>query len=903
MQQVSEQFQAMCAKSCRETPSFYLPLWCHLLDTASMAELLFAHWIPASVTHADSCLSEQDFVRTTEFLCLVHDIGKATPVFQSRISDHVDGQKERLDSVGVELPAGFRTPQATPHTIAGEIILNDLHCPCGLSSVVGAHHGRPQGYEKLTTLEGTPWKENFYEEQPSLWRGLWKEWFAFALHRYGFEQASDLPVVQQSTLILMTGIVIVSDWIASNQELFPLISTWKAEKLLDPEARAEQAWKELHFPERLKSGSIVMGDSDFRRKFGFLPNELQREVLHICNTEQPDLLIIEAQMGVGKTEAALSAAETMGNFHQDSGLYFGLPSQATADGLYPRVRSFTEDLSQHGSHTMDLMHGNAALNREYTSLFQTGASSVAEDMPDAGVYINAWFDQAKTGLLADFVVGTVDQMLMASVRTSHVMLRILGLCGKAVVVDECHAYDAYMNYYLDHVLTWLGHYRVPVILLSATLPSIRRRELLTAYEKGVCLEQKTEKPHFPEETKIGYPLLTWSRGTQVLQKRMEIPESVTAVTMEKLAEEQLVPRLKEALDEGGCAGIIVNTVRKAQEISQLVQNEFPNFDVILTHSAFTREDRARIEQNLLKRIGKKSGVRDRNHLIVIGTQVLEQSLDIDFDFLITQICPMDLLLQRIGREHRHQRVRPQKLKEARCAVLDADDGTRAVYGDWLLMQTREELDHLKDQQIRIPTMIPGLVESVYREPEEETLPEEAREYWHIYRSQIEEKKARAQAFCMPVPRRLNPGRPERSTLDGLLESLPDTDSQQAQAVVRDVAPSLEVIVLKSAQDDMVCTVSGEPAYFSRLNPLQDEELESVLLQTVKLPSVFTRRWGQTMTELNDRAFDAWREGNSAFRYRHFLLLDADGRGRLLSYDIMYSSKNGFCYRREETEHE
>ena len=282
---------------------------------------------------------------------------------------------------------------------------------------------------------------------------------------------------------------------------------------------------------------------------------------------------------------------------------------------------------------------------------------------------------------------------------------------------------------------------------------------------------------------------------------------------------------------------------------------------------------------------------------------LEQSLDIDFDFLITQICPMDLLLQRIGREHRHQRVRPQKLKEARCAVLDADDGTRAVYGDWLLMQTREELDHLKDQQIRIPTMIPGLVESVYREPEEETLPEEAREYWHIYRSQIEEKKARAQAFCMPVPRRLNPGRPERSTLDGLLESLPDTDSQQAQAVVRDVAPSLEVIVLKSAQDDMVCTVSGEPAYFSRLNPLQDEELESVLLQTVKLPSVFTRRWGQTMTELNDRAFDAWREGNSAFRYRHFLLLDADGRGRLLSYDIMYSSKNGFCYRREETEHE
>lgn len=892
----------MCAKSCRETPSLYLPLWCHLLDTASMAELLFEHWIPSSVMHADSHLSEQDFARTTEFLCLVHDIGKAAPVFQSRILSHVAGHKERLADAGVEVPAKFLAPQATPHTIAGEIILNDLHCPCGLSSVVGAHHGRPQGYEKLTTLEGTPWKENFYAKQPSLWRALWEEWFSFALHRYGFEHALDLPVVQQSTLILMTAIVIVADWIASNQELFPLVASKEAEAQLNPEMRAAQAWNRLHFPERMKSDAIAMDDADFRRQFGFLPNKLQREVLHICNAEQPDLLIIEAQMGVGKTEAALSAAEMMGNFHQNSGLYFGLPSQATADGLYPRVRNFAEDLSRHGLHTMDLMHGNAALNREYTSLFRTGASSVAEDMPDAGVYINAWFDQAKTGLLADFVVGTVDQMLMAAIRTSHVMLRILGLCGKAVVVDECHAYDAYMNYYMDHVLTWLGHYRVPVILLSATLPSARRRELLTAYEKGVCLEQKAVKPSFPEESDIGYPLLTWSHGDAVQQKKVEVKQNETTVSIEHLQEDQLVPLLKDELQDGGCAGIVVNTVRKAQEICRLVQNELPTFDVILAHSAFTRADRARIEQNLLSRIGKTSEPRDRDHLIVIGTQVLEQSLDIDFDFLITQICPMDLLLQRIGREHRHQRIRPVRLQKARCAVLDADDGTRAIYGDWLLMQTRQKLDQLPGHQIRIPTMIPELVESVYREPEEGTLSGEAKQYWQTYRGLIEEKKAKAQVFCMPIPRRLNPDRPERSTLDGLLESLPDTNSQQAQAAVRDVEPALEVILLKSVQGDTVCTVSGAPTYFSCSQPPQGDELETVLLQAVKLPSVFAHRWEQTIAELSDEMFMNWKENGSAFRYRHFLLLDAGGRGKLLDYNITYSSNNGFCYRREETEH-
>lgn len=142
-----------------------------------------------------------------------------------------------------------------------------------------------------------------------------------------------------------------------------------------------------------------------------------------------------------------------------------------------------------------------------------------------------------------------------------------------------------------------------------------------------------------------------------------------------LTEEHLPEMLQNALREGGCAGVIVNTVRKAQDLAARLREELPEFEVLVFHAQFLMPDRAEKEQRLMERIGKRSTPAQRDRLIVVGTQVLEQSLDIDFDYMITELCPMDLLLQRIGRLHRHPgRARPQPVQEARCAVLDTGTG-------------------------------------------------------------------------------------------------------------------------------------------------------------------------------------------------------------------------------------
>ena len=150
---------------------------------------------------------------------------------------------------------------------------------------------------------------------------------------------------------------------------------------------------------------------------------------------------------------------------------------------------------------------------------------------------------------------------------------------------------------------------------------------------------------------------------------------------------------RQALQSGVCAGVIVNTVRRAQDIAQQLREKMPEKDVLLLHSRFTLADRAKQETELLHRSGKSSTAKDRDGLIVVGTQVLEQSLDIDFDILVSDLCPMDLLLQRIGRLHRHQRLRPKDLAKASCIVLNADgpleSGAEKIYSKYLLLRTRQ----------------------------------------------------------------------------------------------------------------------------------------------------------------------------------------------------------------------
>ena len=699
----------LAGKTDPENTSLWLPLWMHLWDTAGIMERLVRQWLPESVKRAMGFEREEALLTHARFLGGIHDIGKATVAFQANILRTLPEARQRLETL-TPLDCPEQNRRESPHARAGEAVLLWDDCPGGIASIVGAHHGKPQSCAAVDDqLEG--WESNYYPKgQKKVWEDFWTELLMTVLQDCGFDDTAELDDLNPQEEVLLTGLLIMADWIASNTEYFPLIPVEELGSMEDYPARVDRAWEKLALPFPWEAQPGIADPQEFAVRFGFAPNAVQRAVLEAVDTAaEPGILILEAQMGVGKTEAALAAAEVMASRFGLGGVFFGLPTQATANGIFPRLLGWADTQSEETlPQAIKLAHGMAELNECYLRLQGRGVQ-LEEDAQEAHqVQVHQWFRGNKQALLANFVIGTVDQLLLAALAQKHVMLRHLGLAGKVVIIDECHAYDTYMNCYLDRALEWLGWYKVPVILLSATLPARRRTELVEAYQ------QKKAAPDAPWETSCGYPLLTWTDGAEVKQTAIPSDAPGQTVQLTTLTEPELPALLRRKLAEGGCAGVIVNTVKKAQKIAQLLRESLPDKEVQLFHAQFLMPDRAARENQLMARIGKESTPKERNDLIVVGTQVMEQSLDIDLDVLVTELCPMDLLLQRIGRLHRHYRSRPAPLQQACCAVLDTgedafDAGSEAVYGQWLLWRTRKFLP----RSIRLPEEISPLVQRVY----------------------------------------------------------------------------------------------------------------------------------------------------------------------------------------------
>ena len=376
------------------------------------------------------------------------------------------------------------------------------------------------------------------------------------------------------------------------------------------------------------------------------------------------------------------------------------------------------------------------------------------------------------------------------------MLRHLGFSKKVVIIDEVHAYDAYMGQYLYMVLQWLGAYKVPTIILSATLPIERRKDLMKYYLKGRGIKEK-DIGNFDFLKTESYPLLTFSKGSEVESFSDFQEEKEKKVTLYQLDEENLVDTVKSLGKNGAVIGIIVNTVGRAQRITKDLLGAFPEEEVHLLHSRFIDTDRIKKEEELLKKIGKNAERPKR--FIVVGTQVIEQSLDIDFDLMISDLCPVDLLIQRIGRLHRHKIERPKEHSEARLYLMgisgsfDFEKGSRRVYGDYLLIKTQCSLGN----SISIPKDISPLVQEVYGDKDPALAPELLKKYEESKKKQkeiLDKQKRKAEGFRLDKPK-LECS--EEISLDGLLDNDFPIDSEElCQAKVRDIGSSIEVIAVK-----------------------------------------------------------------------------------------------------------
>ena len=453
------------------------------------------------------------------------------------------------------------------------------------------------------------------------------------------------------------------------------------------------------------------------------------------------------------------------------------------------------------------MMSSAALSARATPV----CVGMDEEDTDGELIAHRWLRGNKRGPLASFVVGTIDQVLFAGLKSRHLMLRHLALAGKVVVIDEVHAYDVYMSQYLQRVLHWLGAYRVPVVLLSATLPAGRRAELLRAYGSGTgqaSAAVSTEDPGYPVVLASGQPPRPVPPSTQALP-----------IQLDHLADDldTLVAYLREHLADGGCAVVVRNTVTRVQDTADRLTAEFGEDAVTVNHSRFLACDRARTDRWLVDRFGPAHTDTARPLHIVVASQVVEQSLDVDFDLMVTDLAPTDLVLQRLGRLHRHQRVRPASLHAARCALVGVDDWhatpvqafphSRRIYNAHTLLRAAALLGPQSRDRITLPDDIAPLVQRAYDDlplgpPEwQPAMADAARAAADDARKRTE----RAGDFL------LGEAPPDKGTLVNWVNAgVGDADDNRVgtakgAAVVRDRAQSLEVLVIQRDVDGGLLT--------------------------------------------------------------------------------------------------
>lgn len=865
------------------SPTHGLSLVQHMLDAGSVAARLWDTWLAPGLQRRFSehlHLSMEDTRALVCWLAATHDMGKATPEFTCQYdrqenNEYFSAYRKRIRQAKFDLPHDLTVPDKSgvhPHNKYSQSILIRLltdnknvegmprEVAVTLASISGAHHGIPAGYFS-NSLERNIL---ILEQLSPQWHAVWQELYDITVERFGAtsalqqlaEHGHPIPVAVQ---FCITGFVIMSDWIASNPDFFPMGTFGSAEQ----EQRARIGWQALgleqHWTAALDTNPDTPAADLYASRFGWnnpTLRPMQEVVVEAARSMQSGgMMCIEAPMGQGKTEAGLIAAEFLAQATGRTGVAFAAPTQATSNALFDRVVEWvkyqTADVAQeHGGpiepHSMFLGHSKNRFNKSYEALSE---ADIFDESPTPGRENNrkmlrpgtslarhSWLSGTKKGLLSSFVVCTIDQLLMTALQARHVMLRYLGLASKVVIIDEVHAYDAYMSKYLSTALYWLGQMNAPVILMSATLPSDIRNELMKSYAKGLKIGTKPLKlttysqPTLDLDYPVIHTLTAEDNGTPKKWK-VEQPAEQTEIELKLIDDspESVLNVLEPLANDHGCAAIICNTVGRAQEMHAFLSKQFGEEHVILTHSRFTATHRAEQEELLVSKLGKKAHYSEadgenssRPHrLIVVGTQVIEQSLDLDFDVMITDFAPVDLVLQRMGRLHRHDSrsssERTPAYRKPVCYMRGVEifgshdemprfpNGSTAVYEPMILLSSYAQLlPHFDGEPIRIPADISPLVQKSYQKSMSDEIPKSwADGYMSAEQEYLQNQKnaiTRASNYLLRVRT------PDDRTMADCMQRLlkPDdlrfSDDQIGEAKVRDTDASLEVIAIVVERD-------------------------------------------------------------------------------------------------------
>ncbi len=470
----------------------------------------------------------------------------------------------------------------------------------------------------------------------------------------------------------------------------------------------------------------------------YQPRQLQTLVDHL--PDKSGLTIVEAPTGSGKTEAALAYAWRLLDSNLADSIIFAMPTQATANAMLQRIEQLAGKLfSAHPN--IILAHGSARFNEDFSALKNAGQTVQKKD--EAWAQCSEWLAQSrKRVFLGQIGISTIDQVLISVLPVRHRFIRGFGIGRSVLIIDEVHAYDAYMYGLLSEVLKNQQLTGGSTILLSATLPQVQKQKLFQAIGSD-CDKNKDQED---------YPLVSWSAGEfpiffhlPVNEKPSEHEVAVEYLSLSGLLpDEELRQRIISAAELGAQVVVICNLVDVAQQLARTLSG-MTDIQVDLFHARYCLAHRQQKEKKVIEQYGPDGG--RKKGCILVATQVVEQSLDIDFDWLITQLCPIDLLFQRMGRLHRHDRRRPVGFEQPLCTVLLPDDdyGVHGLIYDntQVMWRTGEKLRQLQGEPILFPVAYRDWIEHVYQEEAWGNEPEFVIEGYESFQNKQYEQKISA----------------------------------------------------------------------------------------------------------------------------------------------------------------
>ncbi|MFF5719373.1 CRISPR-associated endonuclease Cas3'' [Streptomyces buecherae] len=779
------------------------PVICHLLDTAVVFEALWDALLGARERRqiaAELGLEEAAARAVVAFWAGLHDLGKITPPFQAQVPEAFRAVADDASyrAAGGASALKFRHELATHWALVS--LLEKIGYPVTrpqagslphqVAQWLGGHHGCFADVVSARQAAAAP------RYQPGLGEGAWdgqRRHHLWELRRVVGAEAVPEGKLTAATAVRLYGLLVLADWLASD-------TGWIAPLLPGPEWAGRPGQLEEHFERAVKAapeavraarlgraGFPATGGLSFGDLFPFTPNALQRDVAGVLpqavEREGSGLVVVTAPTGDGKTEAALFAATVLGRASGARGLYFALPTMATADAMFPRVGAFAERVLT-GERALLLLHGAAWLStvmdgtpttdQGIADRWHLDHAALPPDPvpPGAGegefsaerataVEADAWLRQNRRGFAAPLGAGTIDQVLAGVLPVRYNALRLFGLADKVLIVDEAHAYGPWMQTLMVRLLEWLGAFRAPVVLLSATLTGRTVTALVDAYRRGAGFID-------PCQVEPAYPgwLFAGARTGEVSQVREvgTARERVVDLTVRPVAwdcdDTAAKPReggrrnvLREVLapvaEGGGTALVCCTTVAEAQRTYRDLCSALPELasregGIRLLHSRFPGLLRQEVTADCQASYGKPAAgqpVVVRPGSILVATQIVEQSLDFDFDLVISDLAPLALLLQRAGRCRRHARGavgRPAwAAREDRppLIVLEPVDSNGAtdpprtwgdVYDHGLLVRSATLLRHKAGSGIAVPGDVQHLVDAVYAEDFTEHLHRAAR---------------------------------------------------------------------------------------------------------------------------------------------------------------------------------